>query len=447
MPQFIGLDIHKTVVAVCVLDAHGTVCTRLRFPLTRATLTAWARQLTAEDAVALEATTTTWAVVALLAQTPARLVVSNPLRTRAIATAKIKTDRVDAEVLAQLLRCDYLPPVWIPDAATLAARRLTTRRSVLVAERTRLKNRLHSVLHQLLLPCPVADLFSRTGLAWLATVEVPAAERAAVDADCRLLTAIDQELVALEQTQVVDAAADPRIRLLLTLPGLDVAVATALLAAIGEVSRFPTPARLAAYLGLVPSVRQSAQHCYTGHITKQGASHVRWLLVQAAQHLDRHPGPLGAFVRKLLRRKNRNIAIVAAARKLVTLAWHVLRTGAPYRYAMPRVTQEKLARLRRRATGVRRRSGPSAGTPRTATYGTGQRTRGIPALATVYQQEGLPAPGPAPAAETRVVALDQAVHQFVTSLHSVQRQPRSARFTAETSVERHSRQVDKPKPG
>ena len=105
---------------------------------------------------------------------------------------------------------------------------------------------------------------------------------------------VDQELAALEQTQVEDAAADPRVRLLLTLPGIDVAVATALLAAIGDLSRFPTPARLAAYLGLVPSVHQSAHRCYTGHITKQGASHVRWLLVQAAQHLDRHPGPLGA---------------------------------------------------------------------------------------------------------------------------------------------------------
>ena len=427
MPRFLGLDIHKTVVAVCEVDAHGTVCRRQHFPLTRATLTAWARQLTAEDAVAVEATTNTWAVVAILQQTPARLVVSNPLRTRAIATAKIKTDRVDAEVLAQLLRCDYLPPVWIPDAATLAARRLTTRRTVLVAERTRLKNRLHSVLHHLLLPCPVPDLFSRAGLTWLATVALPAAERAAVDADRRLLTAVDQELAALEQTQVEEAAADPRIRLLLTLPGIDVAVATALLAAIGEISRFPTPARLAAYLGLVPSVRQSAHHCYTGHITKQGASHVRWLLVQAAQHLDRHPGPLGAFVRKLQRRKNRSIAIVAAARKLVTLAWHVLRTGEPYRYALPRATQEKLARLRRRATGERRRTGPPAGLPRTRAYGTGQRSRGIPALATVYQQEGLPTPGPAPVAETRVVATNPDVQQFVTSLQVSHRQPRYTR--------------------
>ncbi len=424
MPRFLGLDIHKTVVAVCEVDAQGTVCGRQRFPLTRATLTAWARQLTADDAVALEATTNTWAVVALLQQTPARLVVSNPLRTRAIAAAKIKTDRVDAEVLAQLLRCEYLPSVWIPDAATLAARRLTTRRSVLVAERTRLKNRLHNVLHHLLLTCPVPDLFSRAGLAWLATVELPAAERAAVDADRRLLAGVDQELATLEQTQVDAASADPRLRLLLTLPGVDVAVATALLAAIGELRRFPTPARLAAYLGLVPAVHQSAHHCYTGHITKQGASHVRWLLVQAAQHLDRHPGPLGAFVRKLQRRKNRSIAVVAAARKLVTLAWQVLHTGVPYRYAVPRGTQEKLARLRRRATGQRRRTGPPAGTPRTAVYGTGQRTRTVPALATVYHQEGLPGPGPIPLAEARVLATDPAVQQFVTSLQVSHRRPR-----------------------
>lgn len=444
MPHFIGLDIHKTVVVGCTVDAHGTVCRRQRFPLTRTTLTAWARQLTAEDAVAVEATTNTWAVIATLQQTPARLVVSNPLRTRAIATAKIKTDRVDAEVLAQLLRCDYLPPVWIPDPATLAARRLTTRRTVLVAERTRLKNRLHSVLHHLLLPCPVTDLFSRAGLAWLATVELPAAERAAVDADRRLLTAVDQELAALEQTQVEEAGEDPRVRLLLTLPGIDVAVATALLAAIGEVSRFHTPAQLAAYLGLVPSVRQSAHHCYTGHITKQGASHVRWLLVQAAQHLDRHPGPLGAFVRKLQRRKNRSIAIVAAARKLVTLAWHVLCTGAPYRYALPRATQEKLARLRQRATGERRRSGPAQGPPRAPAYGTGQRSRGIPALATVYQQEGLPVLSPIPMAEARVLAIDPAVHQFVTSLDVAHRHPRRARRASDSEPETRDRQRVQP---
>lgn len=445
MPQFIGLDIHKTVVAVCVVDTHGTVCTRLRFPLTRTTLTAWARQLTAEDSVAVEATTNTWAVIALLQQTPARLVVSNPLRTRAIATAKTKTDRVDAEVLAQLLRrCDYLPPVWIPDAATLAARRLTTRRTVLVAERTRLKNRLHSVLHHLLLPCPVADLFSRAGLAWLATVELPAAERAAVDADGRLLDAVTQELAALEQTQVNEAAADPRVRLLLTLPGIDIAVATALLAAIGDVRRFPTATRLAAYLGLVPSVRQSAHHCYTGHITKQGASHVRWLLVQAAQHLDRHPGPLGAFVRKLQHRKNRSIAIVAAARKLVTLVWHVLSTGEPYRYALPRPTQEKLARLRRQATGERRRTGPPAGVPRTGAYGTGQRTRGIPALATAYQKEGLPAPRPGPAAETRVLSLNPAVHRFVTSLQTAHRHPRRTRTSLDPERPRCGGQLAQP---
>jgi transposase len=428
-----GLDVHKEFIQVCALGADGRREREFRIGGTAAEIESFAETLGPEDAVALEATTNTWAVVALLQQTPARLVVSNPLRTRAIATAKIKTDRVDAEVLAQLLRCDYLPPVWIPDATTLAARRLTTRRTVLVAERTRLKNRLHSVLHHLLLPCPVADLFSRAGMAWLATVELPRAERAAVDADCRLLAAVEQELLTLEQTQVDDAAADPRVRLLLTLPGIDVAVATALLAAIGDLRRFPTAARLAAYLGLVPSVHQPAHRCYTGHITKQGASHVRWLLVQAAQPLDRHPGPLVAFMRKLQRRKNRNLAVVATARKLVTLAWQVLHSGEPYRYAIPRATQEKLARLRRRTTDQQHRRGPAAGTPRALAYGTGQRTRTVPALATVYQQEGLPVLRSIPAAESRCLATDPAVQQFVTSLQSSHRRPRALKRAVNTS--------------
>jgi transposase len=71
-------------------------------------------------------------------------VVSNPLRTRAIAEAKIKTDKVDAFVLAHLLRCDFLPRVWIPDAATSAQRHQCTERANLVADRTRIKNRIHS---------------------------------------------------------------------------------------------------------------------------------------------------------------------------------------------------------------------------------------------------------------------------------------------------------------
>ncbi len=146
MKRFIGLDVHKKVVEVCAIDEAGKKLFRRRIDCTREVLLAFAEDLTASDAIALEVTTNAWAVADLLVPFVGRVVVSNPMKTKAIAEAKVKTDKVDAEVLAQLLRCDYLPSVWIPDVATRSLRQLTARRERLVTQRTRLKNRIQSVL-------------------------------------------------------------------------------------------------------------------------------------------------------------------------------------------------------------------------------------------------------------------------------------------------------------
>ena len=92
-------------------------------------------------------------------------------------------------------------------------------------------------------------------------------------------------------------------------------------------TRFPDGDHAASYLGLVPSTKQSAACCYHGPITKRGNSQARWMLIEAAQHLDKHPGPLGHFFRRLCRKKNRNVAVVAAARKLACIGWRMLVTG------------------------------------------------------------------------------------------------------------------------
>ena len=114
--------------------------------------------------MALEATGNTWAIATLLASRAGRVVVSNPVKTRAIAEAKVKTDKVDAEILAQLLAADYLPAVWLPDPATAALRRQVLRRAHIVRQRTRLKNQVHAILHRNLIPrCPAADLFGHQG--------------------------------------------------------------------------------------------------------------------------------------------------------------------------------------------------------------------------------------------------------------------------------------------
>ena len=282
MLRYVGLDVHKRSVEVCIVDAGGRVLQRLSIGGDRAALESFAAtHLLPTDHLALEATTHSWAVARLLSPHVARLVVSNPLLTKAIATAKIKTDKVDAHALAQLLRCDYLPLVWQPDEQTEERRTLCSRRASLVSERTRLKNRIHAVLTQALLPIPTGDLFSQQGRDWLAKQELPALERGLIESDLRLLAACEAEQKRLDEQLVKEAHGDDRVRLLMTLPGVDYTVALALLAALGESERFTDGDHAASYLGLVPSTHQSGSHSYHGPITKHGNSRTRWLMIQA----------------------------------------------------------------------------------------------------------------------------------------------------------------------
>jgi transposase len=421
---FAALDLHKKQLQAVVLDDLGQPLHRSRFPATAEALHAFARQhLPPGTVIALEATFNTWPIAALLQPYVQEVVVSNPLQTRAIAQAKVKTDKIDAEVLAHLLRCNYLPRVWIPDPETRDLRHLTTERANLSSDRTRVKNRIHAVLHQRLLAPPCADLFSPAGRAWLQQLPLDPSGRRTLDRHLRQLDLLDQQLDALTTILAQHAHRSPQVRLLLTIPGVDVAVAEALFATLGDIQRFPSPDQAAAYLGLVPSTYQSGEKTYHGRITKQGRAHARWLLVQAAQHLAVHPGPLGHFFRRLAQRKNRNVAVVATARKLVTIAWRMLQNNEPYRYAQPRTTEAKLSRLRIRATGQKRKGGNPKGAGRPAAYGSGQPTRGIPSLDQLYSDNELPPRQPAPPGEARL--LDRAgLTPFVQSLAQPRRVPK-----------------------
>jgi transposase len=374
--------------------------------------------------VALEATTNTWALVGVLRPLVKEVVVSNPLRTRAIASAKIKTDKVDGLVLAQLLRSDYLPRVWAPDEETQRLRQQTSERANLSADRTRLKNRIHAVLHQRLIEAPLKDLFSKAGMQWLAHLSLDEAGQRALERHLRQLAQVESEFQLLDGELAEHAWQHPQIKLLMSLPGVDYAVAESLLAVLGEITRFAEPDRAAAYFGLVPSTHQSGMHCYHGRITKQGSAHGRWMLIQAAQQIARHPGPLGVFFRRLAGKKNRNVAVVATARKLVTIAWHMLKNNEPYRYAQPQTVHAKYSRLRVRITGIRKQGG-SKGQKRPASYGSGRRTRAIPALDDIYSAEGLPALATLRPGEQAMLQR-QRVSEYAARIRHSQRVPRTS---------------------
>ncbi len=264
-----------------------------------------------------------------------------------------------------------------------------------------MRNRIHSVLATRLIETP-ARLFTPSALEWLAGLEMDEQARELVDLDLRQMEHVQKEIDLLDEELARRAYASEAAKLLMTLPGVDAATAMAILAAWGDPTRFRDADHAAAYLGLVPSTKQSADHCYHGPITKQGNSHARWMLIEAAQHLDKHPGPLGHFFRRLAKKKNRNVAVTAAARKLATIAWQMLIAGEPYRYAIPKSTEAKLLRLRVKATGQRRKGEHPNGTKSVAKLPGGSRT--IRSLSEVCRSEGLPAPRELSPGEHRTVA-------------------------------------------
>ena len=383
--RYVGLDVHKKQITYCILDRDGVTLREGEIMLTRERLTHFAKDiLQPTDRVALESTTNCWAVVQHLQPHVPNVVVSNPMATKAIAHSKIKTDKVDAKVLAQLLRCDFLPTVWQPDEATRLRRQLTGRRASLVGQRTQLQNRIHSVLAMRLI--------------------IPRLARLAYDVE--------------------------RVKLLMTIPGVSIVVGQALVAAFGDITRFESGDSAASYLGLTPSTRQSANTVYHGPITKHGNSTARMMLFQAAQQYSRQAGPLGHFFQRLKRRKCHNVAVVVTARKLAIIAWRLLTTGEPYRYAQPAATATKLASLRIAASGEKRRGGSPRGVKPTAKLPGGSKT--IRSLDDTYENEGLPVRSPLPPGEVRHLQETGSVN-FVDKIGKSQLLPRKSKPNAQTA--------------
>lgn len=397
----LGLDVHKRFAQAAIIDGTtGEITEGLRFDCTPEAIRAFcSERIAREDQVALESTTSCWAVSAILRDYCDRVIVSNPMRTKLIAQSKKKCDRVDALTLAELLAAGYLPGVWEPDPETRQRREISSRKASLVQDRTAVKNRIHAVLAQRLISHD--DLFSKGGRKFLNEVTLDETGRLCVDSDLRLLDHVEKEIAAIEAVIVRIASADQDARLLVTLPGFDFAGAVGVIAGAGDISRFPDGDHFAAYFGLVPSNHQSADRAYHGPITKQGRSHVRWIFCQAGQHLAHNKGPLGHFFRRLAKKKGHNIAVVACARKLAVIAWHMLTKHEPYRYADPANVTAKLARIRIRATGVRRKSGNPKGSGRHPAYGSGVGSKRTKSLDQVLAGEGLPARSVPPPGETR----------------------------------------------
>jgi transposase len=260
-----------------------------------------------------------------------------------IAEARIKTDRLSAEALARLLQANFICEVWVPDEQTREQRALVSHRVFLSRNSTRFKNRIHSVLHRYQLRMPQGlDLFSPTGKDWLLAQKLSDFDRLQVENCFDLLFSLQQSQKKVDKALALAARQDKRAAILMQIPGIGFHAALAILSQIGDIARFANAKKLCSYAGLVPRVYSSGQKEYTGSITKAGRSILRWILVEAAHTTVRYDPELGKFFRRLEKKKGYSVAIVAVARKMLVIIWHLLSGDGPYRHVKVRSYATKL---------------------------------------------------------------------------------------------------------
>jgi len=327
----VGVDLHQRFCYMTAMEARGKIVQAGPVTNERLALRKYFRQFRGKEVqVAVEACGFWPAFREVVEPEVKRLVLVHPQRVKAIASAKLKNDRVDSETLAHLLRCDLLPESWKADRETQARRQQVRLRATLVRHRTRLKNQVHAVLHQQGLRSPVTDLFGKRGRLWLAGVKLPVQARESVNVCLRLLDGYSEEIQKQNLQLSEKAKADKRAQWLMSIPGIGEFSAMMLLAEIGDIGRFADKEALCSYAGLVPRVRESAGKAARGGITRQGSSWMRWIMVEAAQVASRSSPAAKRYYERLSRKKHKHVARVALARKLLIAVYALLHDGVVF---------------------------------------------------------------------------------------------------------------------
>ena len=219
-----------------------------RIDLDHSRLLQFAKTLKPDDEIIIEATGNTNVIVRLLSPFVGRVAIANPILVRAIAWAKVKTDKIDAAVLAKLHASGFLPEVWMPDEETETRRRVVAERAQLVSQITRLKNRIQSVLHANLIPPYKGILFSQRGRTWLTAQPLPEDQRRVILRHAGELDRLGAELAEVDKSLAQRALEEPRVKRLMTITGVNATVAMSVLAAIGDIRRFSSQEKLVSYL-------------------------------------------------------------------------------------------------------------------------------------------------------------------------------------------------------
>jgi transposase len=333
---YTGIDLHKKTSFITTIDARGKIVTRANLQNIEEDILVYFANLGEETKIVIESMSSWYWLYDLLTGNGLEVVISNPVKTKAIASAKIKNDKIDSHMLAQLLRADLISTVHVSSLERRKLKELLRHRSRLVRDATRMKNRIHMLLMKNNFRSPVSDLFGVQGLSYLKEIDLPSYHRHQVETYLLLYENLQEQIKPLTKRVRALVKENHTAQLLMTIPGIGPITAMFIVAEVDDISRFRSYRNLASYAGLVPCLDASAGKEKMGRITKQGSPYLRTALVEAAQAAARMQNcRLRIFFRRRIVKAGYQKAVVATAHKILQYAFYVWKNQTPYQETYP----------------------------------------------------------------------------------------------------------------
>ncbi len=331
--NYIGVDYHKKYSCIVVKNEDGDVEGRGTVSNTRMEIQKFLEPY--RPGVAVVEATRNWGLIYdWLDEVLDDVALAHPLKVKAIAEARIKTDKISADILADLLRTNLLPMAYAPTKQTREFKSILRQPMFFVRIQTMVKNRINDILDrhpEMLCQAPkVSDLFGAVGMQWITRTELPGKDNGLLTNEIELLKFLKDKIS--ESNSVVKELAknDPRTQLLKSIPGIGPFFSVLILYEIDDISRFRDAKKLCSYAGLVPSTYASGGKVFHGRITKTGSKWLRWAAIEAAQTAVRSDPEFRGYYQHIRIRKGTNAAKVATARRLLTIVYRLLYQGRLY---------------------------------------------------------------------------------------------------------------------
>jgi len=335
---YIGVDYHKKFSYGTIMTESGQIIKQGRFANHPQAVANFLGEHAGPDCSAVLEATRNWTVMHdWLEELAGEVTLAHPLKVRAIAEAKIKTDKIDATTLAHLLRCDLVPAAHVRSPQARVLTNLLRHRMFLVRIQTMTKNRIHVLLdrHPLIgSERSATELFTKIGIAWLKQLPLPKYDRYILGSEVELLEHLQEQIKQADDWLASVGLKDRRVKHLMSIPGIGRAFALLVVCEIDQVRRFATDKKLHAYAGLVPSTHSSGGRTFHGRIIRGGNKYLRWAMVEAVWPAIQQDVQLNAYYHRVAGRKGPNQAKVATARRILTIVYKVLKEDREYRHGI-----------------------------------------------------------------------------------------------------------------